>query len=120
MKTVLVVDDDPDTAQMIRIEIERRGHAAMIALGGADALQRLTEVVPNAILLDLAMPGLDGMQVLQRLRDNPLYARTRVVIYTGQPTAVDLPNLAAAGVDDVFIKASAKIAQVVDRLLADD
>jgi CheY-like chemotaxis protein len=101
MKTVLVIDDDANTAEMIRIEIERRNHASPDRPGRRGCARRLAEIIPNAILLDLAMPDLDGMQVLQRLRDNPPYAQTRLVVYTGQPTAVDAPKLAAAGVHDV-------------------
>jgi two-component system response regulator len=95
------------------------GEMAIIALGGADALQRISEVIPDAILLDLTMPGVDGMQVLDRLRSNPVYRQTRIVLYTGVPEAIDQAKLTAAGVKDVFIKATADIHLVVDRLLAD-
>jgi CheY-like chemotaxis protein len=120
MQTILIIDDDPDTAEIVRSEIQRRGHVAMIALDGADALRRLADVIPTAILLDLAMPGLDALQILGLVRTQPAYAHTRIVCCAAPNTTVDPARLTAAGITEVSIKGSDDFLRVVDRLLADD
>jgi DNA-binding response OmpR family regulator len=69
MALVLVVDDEPDIVELIKINLEIAGHRVTTARDGAEALQAVRHEPPDAVLLDLMMPGIDGWQVLEELKD---------------------------------------------------
>jgi CheY-like chemotaxis protein len=77
---VLLVEDERDIAELVRLILERRGHEVQVALSGEEALRMLEqEHLPDLILLDIIMPGLSGRDVLaqikdsENLRDIPVY-----------------------------------------------
>ncbi len=78
--TLLVVDDDPDIVNLVRLYLESEGYSVVTAYGGEDALQTAEELKPTAIVLDLLMPDLDGFAVLERLKSNPATRDTPVII----------------------------------------
>lgn len=78
--TLLVVDDDPDIVNLVRLHLESEGYSVVTAYGGEDALQVAEEVKPTAIVLDLLMPDLDGFAVLEKLKANPATRDTPVII----------------------------------------
>ncbi len=98
MATVLVVDDDALTVQALTVLLQKAGHTALPAVTGPQALAWLESIRPDAILLDLSMPGLDGFGLLFRLSRDPLTQATPIVILTGHPEALSgrtpPPNLA--------------------------
>jgi DNA-binding response OmpR family regulator len=65
---VLVVDDEPDICELIRVNLELAGHRVITAGGGAEALEAVRREPPDAIFLDLMMPGVDGWAVLEELK----------------------------------------------------
>src|SRR5215210_1115472 len=68
MATVLVVDDEPDILELIKVNLELDGHRVLTALGGAEALVRVKDEHPDLILLDVMMPGVDGWTVLGEIK----------------------------------------------------
>jgi two-component system KDP operon response regulator KdpE len=68
-KVILVVDDDPDIARVIRLALESEGLAVVTAPNGRDALQRVREQRPELVLLDINMPIMDGVTFVHRARD---------------------------------------------------
>lgn len=69
MATILVVDDEPDIRQLVRLNLELDGHRVITAANGNEALAVLESEVPDVMLLDLNMPELDGWSVLQRIKE---------------------------------------------------
>src|SRR5436190_12715351 len=69
MATVLVVDDEADILELIRVNLELDGHRVLTALGGEEALDRVREEHPDLILLDVMMPGVDGWTVLGKIKN---------------------------------------------------
>lgn len=67
-KKILVVDDDPDFVQVVRMRLESNGHEVCVAHDGKEALQRVKTEKPDAVLLDILMPKMDGLKVLSRIR----------------------------------------------------
>jgi CheY-like chemotaxis protein len=78
---VLVVDDEPEVAAVLRDALIDEGYGVEVATDGAQALQRVTTYRPDVVLLDLAMPGLPGDVVLGRLRE--LDPTLPVIVVTG-------------------------------------
>jgi DNA-binding response OmpR family regulator len=79
---VLVVDDEPMVRDTLRQVLTDEGYVVDVAVDGSDALQHVKAARPDVILLDLMMPGMNGRQFLQALRDDPAYQSVPVLIMT--------------------------------------
>ena len=94
---VLVVDDEPMLRETLGNMLSDEGYVVDLAVDGEDALDRVHQVRPDAILLDLMMPGMNGRQFLQALRDEPAYADVPVLIMTAvHGLEVNLANVGAS------------------------
>lgn len=71
MAKVLVVDDEPDIRELLRINLELDGHEVVTAVDGPDGLKVLREELPDVVLLDVMMPGLSGWEVLSQIKADP-------------------------------------------------
>lgn len=80
MAKVLVVDDDPDCVELLTIHLLRRGHVILGAKDGPDALETASWERPDLIVLDLRMPTVDGIRVIEILRGNELTAQTPIIL----------------------------------------
>lgn len=80
--TILIVDDEMDIVATLAFMLEHSGYAVRKAYGGEEALQSVAREKPDAILLDLMMPDLDGTEVIRRLHADPGTASIPVVIIT--------------------------------------
>jgi putative two-component system response regulator len=81
---ILIVDDDPDVAQLLRTLLEADGHAVERACDGVDALEYLQKRLPDLVFLDLDMPRMNGFELCRRIKSNPRTRLLPVVILTGQ------------------------------------
>ncbi len=81
--TVLIVDDSPTNLGVIFDFLDKRGFTIMVAQDGESCLDKIRYAVPDIILLDAMMPGLDGFEVCQRLKQNPATRATPVIFMTG-------------------------------------
>jgi DNA-binding response OmpR family regulator/DNA-binding CsgD family transcriptional regulator len=99
---VLIVDDVPDNLAMLHDALDESGYTVLVATHGEAALQRAAQVLPDIILLDAMMPGMDGFEVARRLKALPQTAHIPIVFMTG---LLDTEYLVAAlecgGVDYV-------------------
>lgn len=99
---VLVVDDEPMVRETLGQVLIDEGYVVDLAVDGASALERVHAARPDAILLDLMMPGMNGRQFLQALRDEPAYENVPVLIMTAVH-GLEL-NLASSGASVVVEK----------------
>ena len=95
-KTILVVDDSPTVRKLISGKLEKSGHNVVCAVDGVEALERLGEVRPDLVLLDITMPRMDGYEVCKRIRSNP--------------EAKDIPVVMISGKDGFFDKVRGRMA----------
>jgi signal transduction histidine kinase/DNA-binding response OmpR family regulator len=79
---ILVIDDDPNSSDLLRRTLEADGHTVVVASGGEEGLQKARDLKPKLITLDVMMPGMDGWQVLQELKADPELASIPVVVVT--------------------------------------
>lgn len=87
---VLVVDDDDHYREQLAMVLRREGHRVRMASGGEQALQQMRQETPELVLLDLLMPGMDGLAVIAAMRSDPRLACTQVVLVTAADVPADL------------------------------
>src|SRR5246127_5703582 len=99
---VLVVDDSPETLRLLTDAIEDAGMTVLVAREGEHALSIVEKVLPDVILMDALMPGMDGFETCRRLKHNSTLAHVPVIFMTGLTETQDIVNgLEAGGVDYV-------------------
>jgi DNA-binding response OmpR family regulator len=112
---VLVVEDELKVAAALQEGLEREGYAVMVAPTGEDAFFRVNTERFDVVLLDLTLPGRDGLQILKALRQRGL--DTRVLILTARDTLEDRVQGLDSGADDYLVKPFA-FAELVARIRA--
>jgi DNA-binding response OmpR family regulator/DNA-binding CsgD family transcriptional regulator len=99
---VLIVDDVPDNLSVLHDALDESGYTVLVATGGEAALQRAAQALPDIVLLDAMMPGMDGFEVAKRLKASPATAHIPIIFMTGLTETEHLvAALAAGGVDYV-------------------
>ena len=101
-RRVLLIDDDPDSREIYRQMLEWGGFQVETAPNGAAGVRAATARAPHAVLVDLDMPGLNGMEVLRQLRADPRTMRVPVAALTGAPEMLD--TVSDARFDAVVVK----------------
>ncbi|HZP97314.1 MAG TPA: response regulator transcription factor [Candidatus Limnocylindria bacterium] len=99
---VLVVDDDADLRDGLRRALSAEGYAIALASDGSEALARIRESPPDIVVLDILLPGIDGLEVCRRIRDAD--ARLPVLLLTAKDGATDQIAGLDAGADDYLVK----------------
>jgi len=118
--TILYVDDDRLLLKLCCDVLELHGYRTIIASDGAMAIETAREARPDLILLDVMMPGMDGLEVCRRLRADPVLRDIPVVLMTSlQDLGLDVTGL-KAGADRVLRKqfSSLEIVTVIEEILA--
>jgi DNA-binding response OmpR family regulator/DNA-binding CsgD family transcriptional regulator len=99
---VLIVDDQPDNLSLLHDALDEAGYTVLVATNGESALQRAAQVVPDVVLLDAMMPGMDGFEVARRLKAAPDTAHIPILFMTGlTDTEHVVAAFGAGGVDYV-------------------
>jgi DNA-binding response OmpR family regulator/DNA-binding CsgD family transcriptional regulator len=101
-EVVLIVDDVPDNLSVLHDALDESGYTVLVATGGEAALQRAAQALPDIVLLDAMMPGMDGFEVAKRLKASPATAHIPIIFMTGLTETEHLvAALEAGGVDYV-------------------
>ncbi len=117
-RPVLVVDDEAASRELMCEALQAAGVEAVAVAGGAEALQRLQTLQPAAIVLDLMMPGIDGLQVLHQLRSDPRWAELPVIVWTALSLSVEeIEALARSAVAIASAGDALSLVEVRDALL---
>jgi diguanylate cyclase (GGDEF)-like protein len=103
-ETILVVDDDPDIARFVEVNLRSAGYDVAVAGDGEEALDKASEIRPDLVLLDVMMPRIDGFEVAQRLRRSPQTANTSIIMLTAKALSADKVTGLQSGADDYIIK----------------
>jgi PAS domain S-box-containing protein len=114
---VLVIDDNRDSADSLAMLIGMKGHESRAAYDGASGLTAAREFLPDLVLVDLAMPDMDGFTVLRALRANAAFARTVTAAMTGFGQNQDRERSIGEGFDAHLVKPVEMV--LLDALLAD-
>ena len=101
---VLVVDDDDVIRQLITVNLELEGFEVATAVDGQDCLDKIKDVRPDVVTLDIMMPRLDGWEAASRLRADPETADVKVVLLSARAQEADLERGSRIGVDAYLTK----------------
>lgn len=103
--TILIIDDDNFVRKLTHMSLSKvAGMTVIEATNGADGIAEAERAMPDAILLDVMMPGLDGPDTLKALRANPATAAIPVIFLTAKAMPAELARLAELGAAAVFTK----------------
>ena len=103
-KVLLVVEDDAITAHLYKLSLERAGYEVQVSRDGKAALDAVAEKAPDAVLLDVMMPHLNGIEVLKRIKGDQKLRNIPVLIYTNAFVPKLIDDAKAAGAADVLEK----------------
>lgn len=104
MAKILVVDDDARNLRLAVTALEQVGHEVLSAEGGAEGIEAALAHTPDLVLMDVQMPGMDGIAALKRLRAEPRTAALKVVALTALAMKGDAGRLLAEGFDGYLEK----------------
>lgn len=104
MPVVLIIDDNEDNRELFAMVLDRLGYSVELAVDGVDGLERARAVCPQVILMDLAMPRMDGFEATRAIRENPELAGIHIIAVTAFADALSSQRALAAGCDEVLAK----------------
>ena len=101
---IMIVDDDRNICELLRLYIEKEGFETAIANDGKAAVQMFDSVNPDLMLLDIMLPGEDGLEILKKLRSSPLTEQLPVILATARGSEYDKVVGLDTGADDYLAK----------------
>lgn len=121
-RKVLIADDDPRNRKLLETLLHAGGYEVQCADSGRAALSAIAVAPPDLLLLDLMMPGMDGFEVVRRVKSDTAMSRLPIIMVTALDDAGSRARLAAAGISEVITKPVDRweLKTRMDKLLGDD
>ena len=101
---ILIVDDEEDIVELVRYNLTREGFDTLSAVSGETALKLVRNEAPDLIVLDLMLPGVDGLEVTRRLKGDPNLRNIPIVMLTAKGEEADVVSGLELGADDYIVK----------------
>ena len=99
MKVVLIVEDNELNMKLARDILQAKGYATLEAISGEDGVRMTTQMVPDLVLMDIQLPGINGIEAFQQLRSDPRTAAIPIAAFTASVTPTDRTRITDAGFD---------------------
>lgn len=115
-KKILIIDDDPFILDMYSVKFKERGFDVQTSRDGKAGLAKIKEIQPDATLLDIVMPGMDGFEVLKTLKEGATGPLPKIVFLTNFGQKDDIERGLQLGADDYIIKAHYTPTEVVEKI----
>jgi two-component system phosphate regulon response regulator PhoB len=103
-KSIFVVEDEEDILELLRFNLTREGYSVTTATSGEEAVKGISRKIPDLVLLDLMLPGLDGLEVCRALKKDPKTAGIPIVMATAKGEESDVVSGLELGADDYITK----------------
>jgi CheY-like chemotaxis protein len=103
-KKILVVDDEQLTRAVLQHNVILAGYDVIVASNGREAMQKIQEVTPDLIVVDLVMPDMNGFEMLRRIRSNKETMQTPVIVVSALQSQTDIEEAKASGADIYLTK----------------
>ena len=104
MNTILIVEDNEKNMKLARDVLQAKGYVTLEAVTGEEGVRMATEKKPDLVLMDIQLPGINGIEALRQLRADPACARIPIVAFTASVTPTDRSQISAAGFDGFLSK----------------
>ena len=104
MAKILMIEDDDLMADLMRTHLVEAGHTVRLSTDSAAGIMALLVQQPDLVLLDLALPYLDGQDILAAMKGDPATSRIPVIVITARSDAANKARAQAVGVDDYLVK----------------
>jgi two-component system phosphate regulon response regulator PhoB len=101
---ILIIEDEPDITVVLKYNLEKNHSQVATAGSGEDGLQAARDTLPDLVLLDLMLPGIDGLEVCRKLREDPRTRDLLVIMLTAKGTEADVVVGLTLGADDYIVK----------------
>ena len=120
-KSILIVDDEPMARTLLRLMLVRSGYEVIEAVDGYDALEKLRTILPDLVVLDVMMPGLNGFDVCTNIRDSDATSRIPVIMLSAKTDTQSIEQGMSAGATKYLTKPVSpdELTRQVSDILAD-
>ncbi|HEY4478129.1 MAG TPA: response regulator [Candidatus Paceibacterota bacterium] len=117
-KKILIVDDDSFLLDMYAFKFSQNNFEVYTVMEGAQAIEKLEGgLAPDVVLMDLIMPGMDGFETLEKIRDNKLAPNATKIILSNKSQQADIDRGLALGVEGYIVKANSTPAEVIEQVI---
>jgi len=113
---ILVVEDDKFLRELISQKLSREGYTVIEAIDGEKGIESIKENVPDIVLLDLILPGIDGFEVLAKMKSDPNLANIAVIILSNLGQKDDIEKGMEMGANDYLIKAHFTPGEIIEKI----
>lgn len=114
---VLIVDDDEFLLDIYSRKFKEAGVSVEVALGGEEALEKIKANDFDIVLLDIVMPGMDGLSLLEKIKKDNLAENTRLIVLSNQGQPTDIEKAKVYDIDGYIVKASTVPSEVLEKVL---
>lgn len=113
-KKVLIIEDDALLARVLAEGFNEAGFETFNVVDGMAAIGAVKKFVPDVIILDLILPGIDGFEILKQLKSNDKTEKIPVIVTSNLDSAPDVKSVKALGAEAYFIKANVQLEKIID------
>ncbi len=120
-KTICVIDDEVETTELAKIVLELEGYNVIIANDGKEGIELVKKELPDLIILDISMPGVNGLEVAQQIRNDPETKDIPILMLTARVYAWDREEGLKAGANEYLTKpiSGNELLKIVRRYIGD-
>jgi len=115
-KTILIVEDDKFLRELITQKLIKEGYEISEAIDGEEGIKKIKEEKPDLVLLDLILPGIDGFEVLSKMKEDPALAQIPVIILSNLGQKEDVERGLKLGAVDYLIKAHFTPGEIIEKI----
>lgn len=115
-KPILIIEDDDFLRSLAVTKLEKEGFTVAIAADGQEGLDKIAEVSPALILLDLMLPHVDGFGIMQTLQDAGTLDAQNIIVFSNLGSEEDIRRAQAYGINEYLIKSSFTLDELVDKI----
>ncbi|MBI2639531.1 MAG: response regulator [Candidatus Sungbacteria bacterium] len=116
MSKILIVEDEKNLLNALKIKLEREGYEVITASDGETALNSIREDRPDAILLDVVLPKKTGLEILEEMQNDPKFGSIPVIIISNSGRPIEIEQVKKLGVKDILVKANFTPQEVIEKL----
>ena len=117
MSKILIIEDEGIIIDLLQKKLEKEGYDVEVARDGEEGLKKIKEIWPDLILLDLEMPKMSGLGVMEEINKNPALKRIPIIVMSEAGDSFELKRARELGAKDWIIKIEFDLPQIIDKVI---